>query len=383
MRKRFLFSLLAASLVFIGLEVATRLYLRGADQGILTEGPTLALYPTVEHPEEIFSSVTQDSLQWSPYEHWVIRPNLRSRFFRTNALGFRGLETTVQKPDGRFRIVVLGGSSAWGFGCTADERTIPGRLETLLRAKYPDRDIEVVNAGQIGFTSTQELIYYHRLIAPLKPDLVLLFDGYNDVLADLMNSASGWPLHADLLQSRYQDSFRSPQLGRALTALFRQSRLLDFSARKLSELLAPAARSSVSPVVSPEETADSYLRNVLALCRLAAPITVWIALQPVPAFTRKALAPEEARIVDRKEKAVLRYKERVNTTYRAMESGLRAAGLPVINLELALGTAPRLMFADECHFGDDAAERIAIKIAEEWCHSNALLKSPAPPIEKQ
>jgi hypothetical protein len=59
------------------------------------------------------------------------------------------------------------------------------------------------------------------------------------------------------------------------------------------------------------------------------------------------------------------------------------AGLPVINLELALGTAPRLMFADECHFGDEAAERIAIKIAEEWCHSNALLKSSAPPVEKQ
>jgi len=383
MRKRFLFSLLAASLVFIGLEVATRLYLRGADQGILTEGPTLTLYPTVEHPEEIFSSVTQDSLQWSPYEHWVIRPNLRSRFFRTNALGFRGLETTVQKPDGRFRIVVLGGSSAWGFGCTADERTIPGRLETLLRAKYPDRDIEVVNAGQIGFTSTQELIYYHRLIAPLKPDLVLLFDGYNDVLADLMNSASGWPLHADLLQSRYQDSIRSPQLGRALAAFLRQSRFLDFSAHKLLELLGPDTRSPVSPVVPPEETAASYLRNVLALSRLAAPITVWIALQPVPAFTRKTLAPEEARIVDRKEKTIVRYKERVSTTYHAMESGLRAAGLPVINLELALGTAPRLMFADECHFGDEAAERIAIKITDEWCHSNALLKSPAPPIEKQ
>jgi hypothetical protein len=130
--------------------VATRLYLQTAAKGILTEGPVLALYPTVEHPEEIFSSVTQDDLQWSPYEHWVIRPNLRSRFFRTNSLGFRGPETTVQKPDGRFRIVVLGGSSAWGFGSTADERTIPGRLEALLRAKYPGRDIEVVNAGQIG-----------------------------------------------------------------------------------------------------------------------------------------------------------------------------------------------------------------------------------------
>jgi lysophospholipase L1-like esterase len=383
MRKRFLcFSLITAGVIFISLEVATRLYLQTAAKGILTEGPVLALYPTVEHPEEIFSSVTQDDLQWSPYEHWVIRPNLRSRFFRTNSLGFRGPETTVQKPDGRFRIVVLGGSSAWGFGSTADERTIPGRLEALLRAKYPGRDIEVVNAGQIGFTSTQELIFYHRMIAPLKPDLVFLFDGYNDVLADLMNSISGWPLHAELLESRYQGSFRSPQLGRALSAFVRQSRFLDLSIRKLSELLAPATRSSVTPVVTAEETAASYLRNVVALSRLAAPMTLWIALQPVPAFTRKPLAPEEARIVDRKAKAILRYKERIETTYRAIESGLRAAGLPVINLELALGAAPRLMFADECHFGDEAAERIAIRIAEEWSRSN-VPRRPAPAIESR
>jgi hypothetical protein len=383
MRKRFLcFSLIIAGVILICLEVATRLYLHTAAKGILSEGPVLALYPTVKHPKEIFSSVTQDDLQWSPYEHWVIRPNLRSRFFRTNALGFRGPETTVQKPDGRFRIVVLGGSSAWGFGCTADERTIPGHLEVLLRAKYPDCDIEVVNAGQIGFTSTQELIYYHRIIAPLKPDLVLLFDGYNDVLADLMNPTSGWPLHADLLESRYQDSIRSPQLGRAFSAFVRQSRFLDLSIRKLSELLAPATRSPATPVVPAEETAASYLRNVVALSRLAAPITVWIALQPVPAFTRKPLAPEEARIVDRKGKAILRYKQRIETTYRAIESGLRAAGLPVINLELALGAAPRLMFADECHFGDEAAERIAIRIAEEWSPSN-VPRRPAPAIESR
>src|SRR2546425_1933166 len=105
MRKRFLcFSLIATSMVFLCLEVATRLYFRSQEKGILTRWPVLKLYPTVERPEEIFSTVTLDSLQWSPYEHWVTRPNLRSRFFRTDALGFRGPEATVQKPSGRFRI---------------------------------------------------------------------------------------------------------------------------------------------------------------------------------------------------------------------------------------------------------------------------------------
>ena len=383
MRKRFLcFSLITTSLVFLCLEVATRLYFRSEAKGILTKWPMLKLYPTVERPEEIFSTVTLDSQQWSPYEHWVTRPNLRSRFFRTNALGFRGPETTARKPSGRLRIVVLGGSSAWGLGCTADERTVPGRLQTLLREKYPGRDLEVINAGQFGFNSTQELIYYHRLIAPMSPDLVLLLDGYNDVLADTMNSTSGWPLNAGLLQSRYQESFRPQQLGRDLIAFLRQSRFLDLTSRKLSELLASTRHSSVTPTVPPTATAASYVRNVVALSRLAAPATVWIALQPVPAYTRKPLAPEEARILEEKEKTVQGYTERVATTYRAMEAEMRAAGLHVINLELALGTTPRLMFADECHFGDEAAEGIAIRIVEEWDHANALLKSASAANEK-
>jgi lysophospholipase L1-like esterase len=383
MRKHFLcLTLIVAGLVFLCLEAVTRLYFGYREKGVLNTRPVLKLYPTVERPEEIFSAVTLDSLQWSPYEHWVVRPNLRSRFFRTNALGFRGPEAAAQKPPGRFRIVVIGSSAAWGLGCTADERTIPGRLQTLLRQKYPGCDLEVINAGQFGFNSTQELIYYHRVIAPLAPDLVLLFDGYNDVLADIMNSSSGWPLNADLLQSRYQDSFRRQPLVRDLKAFFHQSRFLDLISRKLSELITSTRHSSVIPVISPVTTAAVYVRNVLALSRLVAPTTVWIALQPVPACTRKPLAPEEAGILDEKEKTVPGYKERVAATYQAMEAGLRAAGLPVISLDLALGTDPRLMFADECHFGDEAADRIAMKIADEWFRSNALLKSPSTKNEK-
>jgi lysophospholipase L1-like esterase len=218
------------------------------------------------------------------------------------------------------------------------------------------------------------LIYFHRLISVLSPDLVLLFDGYNDILADFINSASGWPLHSDLLQSRFEDSFYPRSFRKNFLALLRQSRLLDLVFRRIAERIKP--RGPIKPIIDPYNTAENYLHNVLALTRLAAPVPVWVALQPVPASTQKPLSPEEIKIVAEKEQAIQGYTHRVKLTYQGMREGLRSRGISLIDLESAFGTEPELMFADECHFGDLAADRIAQHIAEQWLLQKAFSKSP-------
>lgn len=358
-------SVLAAALVLAVLELAVRLVAPEPALGILVRRPLLALYPGLPRPEEVFSSLDHDSLEWSPYLHWVTKPNRRGRFFRTNALGFRGPEVAQPKPPGRVRIVVLGGSVAWGLGATADDRTVAGRLEAHLRQQRPGLDVEVVNAGQVGFVSGQELILYHRLVAGLSPDLVLLFDGYNDVEADISNPVSDWPQNAAQLKTRYEDFLRSGRLGADLARALRQSRLLDLGARFLAARRG-APSGPWTPAVPPEATAASYVRNAAALSRLAAPVPVWIALQPVLATIRKPLASEEQHMLAEKERLIGGYGPRVRSAYRAMEDGARKAGLPVISLDDALGTTPVLLFADECHFGDEAADRTAGAIAQAW-----------------
>lgn len=357
-------ALLVTIALLLALEAAARIYSPNTG-GVLVERPLLALYAGIPHPEEVFSLLNAGCLDWAPYEHWRVRPNLHTRFYNTNSLGFRGRETPLEKPPGRFRVAVLGGSAAWGLGSTADDRSLPGRLETILRAEHPGRDIEVIDAGQPGFTSAQELIYFQRLISRLSPDLVLLFNGYNDVYADFLNAEPGWPQNALLLQSRYDDSFRH-QWRRDIAALLRASRFLDLATRKIKTAAVQARGGPAASAIDPATTAAEYVRNVQAIARLAAPAPVWVALDPVLATIHKPLAPEERASLAAKEHAVAGYTERVRAAYRAIAGGVRAAGLPVIDLDDALGSKPELLFADECHFGDEAAARFAHTIAKDW-----------------
>jgi lysophospholipase L1-like esterase len=98
-----------------------------------------------------------------------------------NSRGFRDRERAQRKPDGVVRVVVLGGSTVFGFGMPDDESLFTRVLERRLAgALGPDRPLEVINAGVPGYTSTQEEILLANKVMDYAPDLVVLFDGWND-----------------------------------------------------------------------------------------------------------------------------------------------------------------------------------------------------------
>src|SRR2546422_980428 len=73
---------------------------------------------------------------------------LHARYARTggyNIWGYRGAAVGAKKPGER-RIVMLGGSVAFGYGVASDE-TIPANLEPLLQSARPQTPVRVVNLG--------------------------------------------------------------------------------------------------------------------------------------------------------------------------------------------------------------------------------------------
>ena len=92
---------------------------------------------------------------------------------------------------------MFGGSAMWGWGAP-DWGTIPAYLQTELE-RAGDRPVCVVNYAENGFVSTQNVIQLSLLLAAGDvPDVVVFYDGVNDVLAARQ---TGQPvLHQNLTQ---------------------------------------------------------------------------------------------------------------------------------------------------------------------------------------
>ena len=61
-----------------------------------------------------------------------------------------------------------------------DHETYAVHLDSLLNASLPDRRFEVINAGVPGYTSAECLINFSTRVMDLKPDMVIIYLGYND-----------------------------------------------------------------------------------------------------------------------------------------------------------------------------------------------------------
>lgn len=104
-----------------------------------------------------------------------------------NSLGFRCDEFAPPEPD-TFRIVLLGGSAAWGSGASDNDYTIAGQLERLLNAE-PARlgsykKAKVYNLAQVNGLQTHEIISLLLYGVEMKPDLVISYNGWNEIFSN-------------------------------------------------------------------------------------------------------------------------------------------------------------------------------------------------------
>ena len=113
-----------------------------------------------------------------------IIPNQSTNSITINSLGFRGSEFSEIKSPDTYRIFMVGGSTMFGAGATSDETTIPGYLQNLLNEKDFEFNIEVINSGIQGADSDSELKLIKQKLVHYHPDLVIVYDGWNDLRAN-------------------------------------------------------------------------------------------------------------------------------------------------------------------------------------------------------
>ena len=103
-----------------------------------------------------------------------------------NSLGFRGDEFSSVKPLDTYRIFMVGGSTMFGSGASSDETTISGILQKIFDSDISiTQKIEVINVGMQGANSNVELDLIGEKLVTFSPDLVIVYDGLNDLRSDL------------------------------------------------------------------------------------------------------------------------------------------------------------------------------------------------------
>ena len=109
----------------------------------------------------------------------------KSDTININSLGFRGDEFSKTKPDKTYRIFMLGGSPMFGYGATSDEATIPGFTQKKIDEKDFGFDIEVINSGSQAADSNKELKLVEKRLVTFSPDLIIIYDGWNDLRSNV------------------------------------------------------------------------------------------------------------------------------------------------------------------------------------------------------
>jgi len=197
------------------------------------------LYPYVMfRPYENYPYETAETYEMSHHKSRV--------FVYTNEDGFRvpslGYPLPKVKPPAQLRIAVLGGSLVQ-LASTFDT-TVPGSLRSLLRKTYPGRDVEVINAGIQSSVSRQSLVQLLLTVVDYHPDIVILYDGGNDLGLPLTyESRPNFPYNFQTMEEAW-DLYRQEREESLPTLLLHRShlyRLLSPRFSKSQTKLAPTA----------------------------------------------------------------------------------------------------------------------------------------------
>jgi len=121
------------------------------------------------------------------FRHFNLNNPILSRV-KNNSFGFRCGEFTTPDPD-VLNVIVLGGSAAWGSGASSNETTIAGHLEKLINSdgrllRSGKKTAKCYNLAQVNGYQTQDILSLLFIAPRIKPDIVLSFTGWNELVAN-------------------------------------------------------------------------------------------------------------------------------------------------------------------------------------------------------
>ena len=159
--KNFLYSAISTLIVLIIIDYAA---------SYITSAPSIEELPSSRY------------FAFDQFQMWNSIPGYEDKGLNISAQGFRKNSSDERLEMGNALVFLLGGSTVFGVGVSDDE-TISSHLQTMMDRNC-DR-YQVINAGVIGYYSTQELIHIHRNLVRRNPVMIVALTGRNDAFYSL------------------------------------------------------------------------------------------------------------------------------------------------------------------------------------------------------
>lgn len=153
----------------------------------------------------LFGERLRDCLVKDELLHHKLEPNCSGKIktkdytigIKTNSFGFRDTEPVIPKPEGFYRILILGDSFAEGWGVEVENRFDMIARKLLSSLEFPETEkippVEIVNTGVRSHSPILHLEYLRNEGLSLNPDMVILLFDMSDLHDDYYYG--GWERH--------------------------------------------------------------------------------------------------------------------------------------------------------------------------------------------
>ncbi|MDA8017806.1 MAG: hypothetical protein MPN21_10195 [Thermoanaerobaculia bacterium] len=213
----------------VGFLLAVVVWLGG---GPSSDDDGISVYLVSRDGKQLSSASYGVAMTLSPGTFYLNQRGQERGEYRINALGLRGPDFDPAS-DLRPRILLLGGSAAFGLG-VGEEDTFVGGLARL----FPEWAF--LNAGTVGFVSEQEMAWTFFELQDLAPSVVVDFTGWNDLYGAYWAALSGlspepYPSNSQflvmeerLVRLREIEQSVPAAFTQAMATLVRRSAILDW-----------------------------------------------------------------------------------------------------------------------------------------------------------
>ena len=114
-------------------------------------------------------------------DNYGLTKEFQEKHVRYNKHGYRDYEYSLKKPEGIFRVLILGDSQTFGSGIKNLEETWVKKLEAKLQNERRNESIEVLSISGPGWNSDTHLYELFENGFKFNPDLVILAYYHNDI----------------------------------------------------------------------------------------------------------------------------------------------------------------------------------------------------------